>query len=68
MQYMPDPWVLWADSAYLYIPQAELMFVLGPNFSSFSNLSAKTDANFPFINAKIEITGIKRHISTNRII
>ena len=38
------------------------MFILGPNFSSFSNLSAKTDANFPFINAKIQIIGMKMHI------
>jgi len=62
MQYIPAPWLLWADNAYVYIPQAELMFILGPNFSLFSNLSAKTDANFPFINAKIEIIGIKSYI------
>ena len=62
MQYIPAPWLLWADNAYVYIPQAVLMFILGPNFSSFSNLSAKTDADFSFISVKIQIIDMKRHI------
>jgi hypothetical protein len=39
------------------------MFILGPTFSLFSILSAKTDANFPIPNAKNQILGHKKALS-----
>ncbi len=69
MQYLLTALLIRTVNTYLYIAQTELMFTLGPTFSLFSILSAKTDANFPITRTKIQIldteTGLSLRVGTS---